>query len=50
MKLFRELCDCAAPDDLIHTLRGRMMFRATPSDVTKGEPIMKDALKEGEGS
>ncbi|XP_062403322.1 A-kinase anchor protein 13 isoform X2 [Sardina pilchardus] len=48
VKLFRELCDCAAPDDLIHALRGRMMFRATPSDVTKGEPIMKDALKEVE--
>ncbi|XP_063053487.1 A-kinase anchor protein 13 isoform X2 [Engraulis encrasicolus] len=48
VKLFRELCDCAAPDDLMHTLRGRMMFRATPSDVTKGEPIMKDAIKEVE--
>ncbi|XP_041965172.1 A-kinase anchor protein 13 isoform X3 [Alosa sapidissima] len=48
VKLFRELCDCAAPDDLIHALRCRMMFRATPSDVTKGEPIMKDALKEVE--
>lgn len=45
VRLFRELCDCANQDDA--SLRNRMLFRAA-SDVTKGEPIIKDALKEGE--
>ncbi|KAM9470506.1 A-kinase anchor protein 13 isoform 1-T1 [Clarias gariepinus] len=45
VRLFRELCDSANQDE--SSLRNRMMFRAT-SDVTKGEPIIKDALKEVE--
>ncbi|XP_060784480.1 A-kinase anchor protein 13 isoform X2 [Neoarius graeffei] len=45
VRLFRELCDCANQDDA--SLRNRMLFRAA-SDVTKGEPIIKDALKEVE--
>ncbi|MCI4380419.1 hypothetical protein PGIGA_G00239550 [Pangasianodon gigas] len=46
MRLFRELCDCTNQDEA--SLRNRMLFRATSDDVTKGEPIIKDALKEGE--
>ncbi|KAF3854151.1 hypothetical protein F7725_022206 [Dissostichus mawsoni] len=37
----------SAPDG--HTpVRERMLFMATPDDVTKGEPIIKDALREVE--
>ncbi|XP_056307645.1 A-kinase anchor protein 13 isoform X4 [Danio aesculapii] len=46
VKLFRDMCDCGAPDET--GLRNRMLFRATTDDVTKGEPIMKEALKEVE--
>ncbi|XP_056138409.1 A-kinase anchor protein 13-like [Lampris incognitus] len=47
--IFRDLCDSnSAPDDTNPPLGERMLFRATPDDVTKGEPIMKDALKEVE--
>lgn len=46
VRLFRELCDCTNQDEA--SLRNRMLFRATSDDVTKGEPIIKDALKEGE--
>ncbi|XP_053538155.1 A-kinase anchor protein 13 isoform X7 [Ictalurus punctatus] len=44
VRLFRELCDCANQDG--DSLHNRMLFRATGDDVTKGEPIIKDALKE----
>ncbi|XP_038563070.1 A-kinase anchor protein 13-like isoform X3 [Micropterus salmoides] len=45
--IFRELGDCnIAPDDINPPVKERMLFRATPDDVTKGEPIIKDALKE----
>ncbi|XP_037396293.1 A-kinase anchor protein 13 isoform X2 [Pygocentrus nattereri] len=44
--LFRELCESAPAEDA--ALRSRMMFRATSEEVTKGEPIIKDALKEVE--
>ncbi|XP_076878686.1 A-kinase anchor protein 13 isoform X2 [Brachyhypopomus gauderio] len=44
VRLFRDLCDCPAPDD--SALQSRMLFRATPDDVTKGEQVMKDSLKE----
>ncbi|XP_073687693.1 A-kinase anchor protein 13 [Garra rufa] len=44
VKLFRDMCDCGVPDET--GLRNRMLFRATPDDITKGEPIMKEALKE----
>ncbi|XP_043084190.1 A-kinase anchor protein 13 isoform X3 [Puntigrus tetrazona] len=46
VKLFRDMCDCGLPDET--SLRSRMLFRATPDDITKGEPIMKEALKEVE--
>ncbi|XP_075996739.1 A-kinase anchor protein 13-like, partial [Genypterus blacodes] len=42
--IFRDMCD--SPDDTAVITRDRMLFRATPDDVTKGEPIMKDALRE----
>lgn len=42
------MCDCGLPDET--GLRNRMLFRATPDDITKGEPIMKEALKEGEAT
>ncbi|XP_052400579.1 A-kinase anchor protein 13 isoform X5 [Carassius gibelio] len=46
VKLFRDMCDCGVPDET--SLRSRMLFRATPDDITKGQPIMKEALKEVE--
>ncbi|XP_016359164.1 A-kinase anchor protein 13-like isoform X2 [Sinocyclocheilus anshuiensis] len=46
VKLFRDMCDCGVPDET--SLRNRMLFRATPDDITKGQPIMKEALKEVE--
>ncbi|XP_071370279.1 A-kinase anchor protein 13-like, partial [Centroberyx affinis] len=47
--IFRDLCDCSpAPDDAGPPVRERMLFRAAPDGVTKGEPIMKDALREVE--
>ncbi|KAJ0029539.1 hypothetical protein NQD34_004536, partial [Periophthalmus magnuspinnatus] len=47
--IFRKLSDCsAALYDAIPAVRERMLFRATPDDVTKGEPIIQEALKEGE--
>ncbi|XP_056106773.1 A-kinase anchor protein 13 isoform X7 [Rhinichthys klamathensis goyatoka] len=44
VKLFRDMCD--VPDET--GLHNRMLFRATPDDITKGEPIMNEALKEVE--
>lgn len=41
MKLFREMC--GSPDDSV-----KMLFRANNEEVPKGEPIMMDALKEGQ--
>lgn len=47
--IFRDLSDCnTAPEDTNPPLRERMLFRATPDEITKGEPIIKDALREGE--
>ncbi|XP_070763222.1 A-kinase anchor protein 13-like [Enoplosus armatus] len=47
--IFRDLGDCnLVPDDTNPSVRERMLFRATPDDVTKGEPIIKDALREVE--
>lgn len=47
--IFRELGDWTpAPDDPNPPVRERMLFMATPDEVTKGEPIIKDALREGE--
>ncbi|KAK2918323.1 A-kinase anchor protein 13 isoform X1 [Channa argus] len=47
--IFRELNDCnAASEDTNIPVREQMLFRATPDDVTKGEPIIKDALREVE--
>ncbi|KAK7892012.1 hypothetical protein WMY93_023975 [Mugilogobius chulae] len=49
VNIFRELSDCsAALDDAYSAIRERMLFRATPYDVTKGEPIIQEALKEVE--
>lgn len=50
VKLFRDMCDCGVSDETGSSLRIRMLFRATPDDITKGEPIMKDALSEGEAA
>ncbi|KAK2841770.1 hypothetical protein Q5P01_011970 [Channa striata] len=47
--IFRELNDCnPAPEDTNAPVRERMLFRATLEDVTKGEPIINDALREVE--
>lgn len=47
--IFRELGDGGhVPEDTTSPVRERMMFRATADDVTKGEPIIQDALREGE--
>ncbi|GAA6066461.1 A-kinase anchor protein 13-like isoform X1 [Tachysurus ichikawai] len=46
VRLFHELCDCTNQDEA--SVCNRMLFRATGDDVTKGEPIIRDALKEGE--
>ncbi|XP_039665953.1 A-kinase anchor protein 13 isoform X4 [Perca fluviatilis] len=47
--IFRELGDWSpAPDDPNPPIRERMLFMATPDEVTKGEPIIKDALREVE--
>uniref|UniRef100_G3N688 Uncharacterized protein n=1 Tax=Gasterosteus aculeatus aculeatus TaxID=481459 RepID=G3N688_GASAC len=47
--IFRDLGDSSpAPDDPSPPVRERMLFMATPDDVTKGEPIMMDALREVE--
>lgn len=41
MKLFHDMC--GSPDDPV-----KMLFRANNEEVPKGEPIMMDALKEGQ--
>ncbi|XP_034052301.1 A-kinase anchor protein 13-like [Gymnodraco acuticeps] len=46
--IFRDLGDCSSAPDGHTPVRERMLFMATPDDVTKGEPIIKDALREGE--
>lgn len=47
MVIFRELASCSvAAEDPSTSVRERMLFRATAENVTKGEPIIKDALKE----
>ncbi|XP_074533166.1 uncharacterized protein LOC141796122 isoform X2 [Halichoeres trimaculatus] len=47
--IFRDLSDCSpGPDSRTPPVRERMLFRATADDVTKGEPIIKDALREVE--
>ncbi|XP_037308074.2 A-kinase anchor protein 13 isoform X3 [Pungitius pungitius] len=47
--IFRDLGDSSpAPDDTNPPVRERMLFMATPDDVTKGEPIMMEALREVE--
>ncbi|XP_051975678.1 A-kinase anchor protein 13-like isoform X3 [Xyrauchen texanus] len=46
VKVFRDMCDCGVSDEADSSLHSRMLFRATPDDITKGEPIMIDALKE----
>lgn len=47
--IFRDLGNCSpAPDDINPPVRERMLFMATPDDITKGEPIIRDALREGE--
>ncbi|KAK1887589.1 A-kinase anchor protein 13, partial [Dissostichus eleginoides] len=46
--IFRDLGDCSSAPDGHTPVRERMLFMATPEDVTKGEPIIKDALREVE--
>lgn len=52
VKVFRDMCEGgsgpAEETRPTQSIRTRMLFRATPDDITKGEPIMKDALREGE--
>ncbi|KAM9503908.1 A-kinase anchor protein 13-like isoform 1-T1 [Salvelinus alpinus] len=52
VKVFREMCEGgsrpAEETRPTQSIRTRMLFRATPDDITKGEPIMKDALREVE--
>ena len=48
VNIFKDLCDLSpALDEGSQPIGERMLFRATPDEVTKGEPIIKDALKEG---
>ena len=49
MKVFRDMCECGSPVEE-QSSRGRVLFRASSQDVPRGEPIMKDALHEGEWS
>ncbi|KAJ7997839.1 hypothetical protein DPEC_G00216330 [Dallia pectoralis] len=53
VKVFRDMCEdghggSAEEPSAAQSVRTRMLFRATVHDVTKGEPIMKDALREVE--
>ncbi|XP_045553174.1 A-kinase anchor protein 13 isoform X7 [Salmo salar] len=52
VKVFRDMCEGgsgpAEETRPTQSIRTRMLFRATPDDITKGEPIMKDALREVE--
>ncbi|MFT7806705.1 A-kinase anchor protein 13-like isoform X6 [Arapaima gigas] len=47
VKLFGDMCECSTPEDT-RGPRTRMLFRASSDDMPKGEPILKDALKEVE--
>ncbi|KAG5849112.1 hypothetical protein ANANG_G00106560 [Anguilla anguilla] len=46
VKLFRDMCDCGTGEDASPV--SRTLFRATADEMPKGEPVMKDALKEVE--
>ncbi|XP_039470462.1 A-kinase anchor protein 13-like isoform X7 [Oreochromis aureus] len=47
--IFRELGNCSlSPEDANTSVRERMLFRATPDNVTKGEPVINDAVREVE--
>ncbi|XP_055365360.1 A-kinase anchor protein 13-like isoform X4 [Betta splendens] len=47
--IFRELSDCpSTPEDVSPQIREGMLFRATPYDVTRGEPIITNAIREVE--
>ncbi|XP_038873274.1 A-kinase anchor protein 13-like isoform X7 [Salvelinus namaycush] len=51
VKVFRDMCEGgsgSAETSPAQSIRAKMLFRATPDYVTKGEPIMKDALREVE--
>ncbi|XP_070966180.1 A-kinase anchor protein 13 isoform X12 [Oncorhynchus clarkii lewisi] len=52
VKVFRDMCEGgsgpAEETSPAQSIRTKMLFRATPDYVTKGEPIMKDALREVE--
>jgi hypothetical protein len=49
VKVFRDMCEGPAEETRpTQSIRTKMLFRATPDDITKGEPIMKDALREGD--
>ncbi|XP_036442028.1 A-kinase anchor protein 13 isoform X3 [Colossoma macropomum] len=41
MKLFHDMCECTSSDE-------KMLFRACNDDMPRGEPIMKEAIKEVE--
>ncbi|KAL2076380.1 hypothetical protein ACEWY4_028023 [Coilia grayii] len=47
MRLFRDMCECA-PAEEGSASASKMLFRACTEEVPKGEPIMKNALKEVE--
>ncbi|XP_005747997.1 A-kinase anchor protein 13-like [Pundamilia nyererei] len=47
--IFRELGNCSlSPEDANTSVMERMLFRATPDNVTKGEPVINDAVREVE--
>lgn len=52
VKVFRDMCEggsgLAEETSPAQSIRTKMLFRATPDYITKGEPIMKEALREGE--
>ncbi|XP_039882548.1 A-kinase anchor protein 13-like isoform X6 [Simochromis diagramma] len=47
--IFRELGNCSlSPEDANTSVMERMLFRATPDNITKGEPVINDAVREVE--
>ncbi|XP_066558030.1 A-kinase anchor protein 13 isoform X4 [Amia ocellicauda] len=48
VKLFKDMCECGRPDETALSTVTRVLFRASTEDMLKGEPLLKDALKEVE--
>ncbi|XP_030587072.1 A-kinase anchor protein 13-like isoform X2 [Archocentrus centrarchus] len=49
VRIFRELGNCSvSAEDANTSVRERLLFRATPENVMKGEPVINDAVREVE--